>query len=177
MEECPLSVDEEWFPLVDTEGRVTGRATRKMVHNGSKLLHPVVHLHIIAPGNVLLLQKRPLSKDIQPGKWDTGVGGHISENETPDQALRRETREETGLEYFTPRFIRKYIWESDIERELVYLFITHDHDDISIQSDEVDELRFWSVAEINAHLGHDLFTPNFEHDFQFLLEEGWLLEP
>ena len=37
---------EELFPLVDEDGRVTGKATRGECHNGSRLLHAVVHLHV-----------------------------------------------------------------------------------------------------------------------------------
>ena len=36
---------QELFPVVDTEGRVTGSATRSECHSGSKLLHPVVHVY------------------------------------------------------------------------------------------------------------------------------------
>ena len=36
----------EWFPLVNVEGETIGKATRKECHSGSKLLHPVIHLHI-----------------------------------------------------------------------------------------------------------------------------------
>ena len=38
--------NEEMFPIVDEEGNITGAATRGECHNGSKLLHPVVHLHV-----------------------------------------------------------------------------------------------------------------------------------
>lgn len=34
---------EEMFPIVDEQGNITGAATRGECHNGSKLLHPVVH--------------------------------------------------------------------------------------------------------------------------------------
>ena len=69
--------NEEMFPIVDEEGNITGAATRGECHNGSKLLHPVVHLHVFNSRGELYLQKRPDWKDIQPGKWDTAVGGHI----------------------------------------------------------------------------------------------------
>ena len=65
---------EEMFPIVDEEGNITGAATRGECHNGSKLLHPVVHLHVFNSKGELYLQKRPEWKDIQPGKWDTSVG-------------------------------------------------------------------------------------------------------
>ena len=81
---------EEWFPLIDEQGNTIGKATRRECHNGSKLLHPVVHLHIINNDGELYLQKRSMNKDIQPGKWDTAVGGHIDYGETVEEALARD---------------------------------------------------------------------------------------
>lgn len=81
---------EERFPIVDEQGQVVGSATRGECHNGSRLLHPVVHLHVFNSRGELYLQKRPEWKDIQPGKWDTSVGGHMDYGETPEQALTRE---------------------------------------------------------------------------------------
>ena len=115
---------EEIFPIVDEEGRVIGSATRGECHSGSHLLHPVVHLHVFNSQGDIYLQRRPEWKDIQPGKWDTAVGGHIDYGETPDDALRREVREELGITEFTPQFICKYVFESKRERELVYVHCT-----------------------------------------------------
>lgn len=47
----------EWFPLVDEKGETIGKATRKECHNGSKMLHPVVHLHIFNKAGDLLPTK------------------------------------------------------------------------------------------------------------------------
>ena len=110
---------QEIFPVVDEEGHTIGSATRGECHNGSRLLHPVVHLHLFNSKGELYLQKRPEWKDIQPGKWDTAVGGHIDYGETPENALRREAREELGITDFQPQFVEKYIFESARERELV----------------------------------------------------------
>ena len=71
----------EIFPIVTPDGVVTGSATRAECHSGSKLLHPVVHLHILSRDGRVYLQKRSMSKDIQPGKWDTAVGGHVDYGE------------------------------------------------------------------------------------------------
>ena len=113
-------MQEEIFPLVDEDGNVIGQASRKECHSGSKLLHPVIHLHIFNSKGELYLQKRSATKDIQPNKWDSSVGGHIDLGETPEIAAKREAREEIGLQDVTIHFIQKYIIETDRERELTY---------------------------------------------------------
>ena len=40
---------QEMFPIVDEQGNITGAATRGECHSGSKLLHPVIHLHVLIP--------------------------------------------------------------------------------------------------------------------------------
>ena len=113
--------NEEMFPVVDEEGNIIAAATRGECHNGSKLLHPVIHLHVFNSKGELYLQKRPDWKDIQPGKWDTSVGGHIDLEESVDIALRRETQEELGITDFMPEKLTSYIFESTRERELVFV--------------------------------------------------------
>ena len=161
---------EELFPIVDEEGRVVGKATRGECHGGSHLLHPVVHLHVFNNAGELFLQKRPEWKDIQPGKWDTAVGGHIDLGETPEEALVREVREELGITEFTPQRLGMYVFESQRERELVYVFQTVYDGEIR-PSDELDGGRFWTIDEINAAIGQGILTPNFESEFQRLNEE------
>ena len=36
----------ELFPIVDKGGRFLGTISRGHAHDGSKILHPVVHLHV-----------------------------------------------------------------------------------------------------------------------------------
>lgn len=162
---------QEIFPIVDEEGKVVGSATRGECHGGSKMLHPVVHLHVFNSRGQVYLQRRPDRKDIQPGKWDTAVGGHIDYGETPSDALRREVREELGIEHFTPRSIGKYVFESQRERELVYVNTTVYDGEISPSADELDGGRFWTLDEIRSAIGKDVLTPNFESEFRrFFLE-------
>jgi len=160
---------EEWFPLVDETGNITGRATRKECHGGSFLLHPVVHLHIFNSKGELFLQKRSEKKDIQPGKWDTAVGGHIDFGEGAEQALVREAEEELGVTDFSPEFCYRYVWESPVERELVYTYRTMYDGEITPDKSELDDGRFWSIAEIEEQIGKGVFTPNFEKEFLMLV--------
>lgn len=157
----------ERFPVVDEEGRVVGSATRGECHDGSKrFLHPVVHLHVFNKKGEVYLQKRPVWKDIQPGKWDTSVGGHIDEGETPEQALVREVREELGITDFKPERVGMYVFESRRERELVYVHRTTYDGPVRPSEEELDGGCFWTIDEIRDAIGQEKLTPNFESEFQ-----------
>ena len=129
----------EWFPVVEPTGIVTGRAVRQYCHSGAKPLHPVIHIHIIDRQGRLYLQKRSIRKDIQPGKWDTAVGGHVSYGETLLETVFREASEELGLTAFNPVYLTSYVFESEIERELVNVFAAIGSYDLRPDMDEVDE--------------------------------------
>lgn len=160
---------QEMFPVVDEEGNILSAATRGECHSGSMLLHPVVHLHVFNSEGQLYLQKRPDWKDIQPGKWDTAVGGHVDLGESIHEALRREVREELGITDFEPQQLPYYVFQSDRERELVFPFRTTYDGDVK-PSAETDGGKFWSISEIEASLGKGVFTPNFESEYQKVIK-------
>jgi len=167
---CNKLKKEEWLPLLNEKGEVIGKAPRSLCHSGKEFLHPVVHLHVINEKGEVFLQKRPMNK-IQPGKWDTAVGGHISFGETLDTALKREAGEELGIADFKAVLATNYIWESDIEREFVFCFITRYDGPITINREELADGRFWSFEEVTGNLGKNIFTPNFEKEFSSIIRE------
>lgn len=159
------SCADEIFPVVEESGLVIGRAARKYCHGGSRLLHPVVHLHIIDREERIYLQKRSMKKDIQPGKWDTAVGGHVGYGESLVEALLRESMEELHLTRFNPVYIGTYTYDSERECELVNIFAAVGSFDMRPDRDEVTEGRFWTLGEIDGSMGKNVFTPNFEMEF------------
>lgn len=160
----------EMFPVVDEQGNFITSATRGECHGGSMLLHPVVHLHVFNSQGQLFLQRRPIWKDIQPGRWDTAVGGHIILGENADQALRRETSEELNIKDFNPEYLQTYIFTSSRERELVHAYRCTYDGPVS-PSPETDGGRFWQIAEIYNNLNQGIFTPNFESEVIRLFPE------
>ena len=158
----------EWFPVVEPSGLVIGRSTREYCHSGAKPLHPVIHIHIIDRYSRIYLQKRAMHKDIQPGKWDTAVGGHVSYGESLMEAVYREASEELGFSEFNPLHLKTYEFESQIERELVNVFAAVGSYQLHPDHDEVDEGRWWDIAVIESGIGKGIFTPNFESEFQMI---------
>jgi isopentenyldiphosphate isomerase/intracellular septation protein A len=162
---------EEWFDIVDVEGKVRGKAPRSLCHSRKGLLHPVVHLHLLDSRDRLFLQKRSLNKQIQPGKWDTAVGGHVSSGEKVDAALKREAEEELGLSDYKAVAVARYVWESDVESELVYMFVTRTDRPPRINPEEISEGKFWKISKIKEAHGKDILTPNLEFEFDILLKQ------
>ncbi len=158
----------EWFPIVEANGMVVGRSSREYCHSGAKPLHPVIHIHIIDRYSRIYLKKRSMRKDIQPGKWDTAVGGHVSYGESLMESVYREAYEELRFTEFNPIYMETYEFESSVEREMVNVFAVVGSYELYPDMDEVDEGRWWNLADIDANIGKGIFTPNFESEFQMI---------
>ena len=158
----------EYFPVVEPNGLVVARAVRDYCHSGAKPLHPVVHLHIIDRYSRIYLQKRPLTKKIQPGKWDTAVGGHVSYGEHLLEALYRESYEELRFNEYNPIAIVSYEFESEIEKELVNVYAAVGNFELHPDPEELDGGKWWELEEIDANIGKGVFTPNFESEFKMI---------
>ena len=106
----------EFLPIVNERGNIVGRAMYVELHGGNKMLHPVVHLHVIN------------------GKGETTrlYWWHVAFGETPEKTLKRKMAETLGLSDAVPKLKRQYIRESKTERELVYVFTVISEADLPV---------------------------------------------
>lgn len=158
----------EFFPVIEPNGLVIARSPREYCHSGAKPLHPVVHLHIIDRYSRIYLQKRPLTKFIQPGKWDTAVGGHVAYGEMLLEALFRESHEELGFTEYNPIHLLTYEFESEVEKERISVYAAVGNFELNPDPEELDGGKWWELDEIEANLGEGVFTPNFESEFAMI---------
>jgi len=165
----PADQETELFQLVDRQGKPVGSATRKECHGNPALIHLVIHCHVLDAQGQLLLQKRSLTKDTNPGRWDTSVGGHVSAGEPVRDALLREAREELGLDAAEAVRLYAYLMEGSFESEYAECFLLETREAPRPDPQEIEEAHYFSVEQVQAMLGSGALTPMFEHEWPRLL--------
>ena len=94
-------MSDEIFDVVNERDEVVGQNTRREVH-ARGLLHRAIHVLVFNEGGEIFLQKRSMTKDREPGKWDSSSSGHVDSGEDYDACAVREVREEIGLQLTAP---------------------------------------------------------------------------
>ena len=82
-------MSNEIFDIFDENDQLIGQAARSECHGNPALIHRVAHVLVFNSQGALILQKRSPHKDIQPGKWDTSVGGHLLPGESYEAGAYR----------------------------------------------------------------------------------------
>ena len=117
--------------------------------------------YITRGDQVLMLHRVKKENDVNRDKW-IGIGGKFQGEETPDECLLREAREETGLTLtsWKCRGVITFLTEGKWEGEHMYLFTADEFEGELIDCNE-GELRWVSREFLN-----DL--PKWEGDQIFL---------
>jgi isopentenyldiphosphate isomerase len=127
----------------------------------------VSHVIVTDGSGRVYLQKRPLTKDIEPGKWDTSVGGHLDCGESHEAGAAREMREELGLAG-SLRFLHRYLWRTDRETELVEAFAHQATAEPRPLPGEIDEGRWFTLPEVAALVARGEATPHLTEELRRL---------
>jgi len=160
----------EVFQLVDEKGAPMGSAPRSRCHGDPRLIHLVVHIHVFDAAGRLYLQKRAATKDTNPGKWDTSVGGHVQWGETVPAALAREAQEELGIDAGGAAALFGYLHRGSFESEYAQCYALTWTGPVRPDPEEIETGRFFRLEEIDAMRGTGALTPLFEEEWPLLLE-------
>ena len=104
----------EFLPIVNERGIIVGRALYVELHNGNKMLHPVIHLHVLN----------------SKGETTRRYWWHVAFGDTPEKTLKRKMEESLRLSGVKPKLKRQYIREAKSEKELVYVFTLVSEEDL-----------------------------------------------
>jgi len=160
----------ELFDVVDSENRVIGQATRGEVH-AKGLLHRSVHIWVFNSRGELFLQKRAMTKDENPGYWDSSAAGHLNAGEGYRTSAHRELMEELGISGEL-RFFMNFPACRETYWEHVETYLCTTDQKITINPMEISEGRFWPIPDLKesvcSHPGQ--FTSTFHLFFDNYLK-------
>lgn len=165
---------EEMLEVVDENNKVIGTEMRGVIIK-KNLLRRAVALLILRGDDEVMLSMRSHERDINPDCWSFSVAGHMKPGERPDDAIRRETREELGREVGAEYF-RLFRPVKQDHGYFIYVYISRLKAGSAIPGFDVREsmsLRFWKKQEIlEAMKGKEKFSPNFRRVFRWLVDNG-----
>ena len=111
----------------------------------------------------LMLHRVKKHNDINEGKW-IGVGGHAEDQESPEECLLREVKEETGLDVrnaeggYLFTYKRENPGEGDNYFVDVYRFVMDiDDKDLHLQTEETDGYMFATPDQIREFAEQGIF--------------------
>ena len=90
--------NDEILDLVSSEDEVIGQEKRSIIRAKKLSNFRVINGFICNSKKQLWIPRRHKKKELFPLHLDASVGGHVSTNESYQEALIRETREELNLE-------------------------------------------------------------------------------
>lgn len=144
--------------IVDKNGKFLGLATDPKEARRKSQIRLISRVNLVNGKGQYLLQKRAEHMDAWPGCWDHSGAGHVDAGETPEEAAYRELAEEIGVTNVVLTHQRELYHDNSPEADgSVNRMYSHIYTglfngnikSLRLDPDEVSEVRWFSVAEIN----------------------------
>lgn len=140
------------IPIVDENDNVIEYRQRDKIEANS--IYRVSSLWVTDTDGNILLARRALTKQHDPGKWGPAVAGTVEEGETYEENITKEAEEELGLKNIRPiagiKKLRKTKWNYFVQEFLLTLPLGYNH--FKILEDEVAEVKWFSKEELKREL-------------------------
>ena len=141
-------MSEEIFDVVNDRYEVIDRQPRRDVHRLG-LLHRAIHVLVFNSRGEVFLQKRSMTKDREPGKWDSSCSGHVDSGENYDACAVRELREEIGLIVpKTPECLFKIDASAETDHEFVRVYRCDAEGPFHLHPEEIDKGEWFAPEAV-----------------------------
>ena len=141
-------MNTEIFDVVNERDEVIGQQSRSEVHRLG-LMHRAVHVLVFNAAEQAFLQKRSMTKDRQPGLWDSSASGHVDAGEDYDACAVRELGEEIGLRLnAVPERLFKLAACADTDQEHVWVYRCEAEGPFRLHPEEIERGGWFAAAEV-----------------------------
>jgi isopentenyldiphosphate isomerase len=154
----PGDPGDDLVDVVDDEGRVVGRATRREMR-ARRMPHRSTYILVFNGRGELFVHLRTATKDVWPSHWDTCVGGVVAAGESFDDGAARVLEEEFGVSAPLVRlFPVVYSDPTTIVHGMAYR-TTHDGP-FRLQPEEVVRGEFVPLDDVVPRAAREPFCPD-----------------
>lgn len=165
----------EWLDIVDEQDTVVGKAPRDRIHR-EKHRHRSAHIALFNSQAQVFVQLRSMDKDNSAGLWDTSAAGHVNSGESYEHCAVRELFEELGVQIGADGLERVGRLHPDANNgfEFTEIYIVRSDQRLTLQTEEIDDGRWASSAEIDAWLRERPtdFTQTFRSIWRMIRSES-----
>ena len=146
---------DELLDICNEHNVLTGRALKSFVHKQG-LWHRTAQIWVYNSQGDVLMQLRSLHMELNPGKWDMAVAGHVKAGDEPKKTALREAQEELGLLIKNIQFYKivkiSHTFENMTHNVFayVYLVLLDEELKVRLQKEEVKEVTFFPLDELSA---------------------------
>lgn len=160
---------EEWLPIVNETGQVTGRIARSVSSKmKNRFMHPVVRIALIHNGEIYL-QKRLSTDSLDPGLYDHPFEKYMLFNHEINIAARNSISKALNMQELPFRFVIKYVFENDNTKRLTFLFVARIENDEQLKSISLLRGKFWTTKQIEDSFGDEnIFSECFQLEYEYL---------
>ena len=128
-------------------------------------------IYIEKDDKYLMLHRNKKKNDINKDKW-IGVGGHVEENETIDECVVREVKEETNLDLISYKLRGEVLFVLNGYEELMYVYTSNEFKGVLKECNEgtLEWIYKNKVLDLPIWEGDKLIFESLEKDDYFRLK-------
>lgn len=131
-------------------------------------MNQTVMIYLEKDNQYLMLYRNKKKKDINKNKY-IGVGGHVEKGETPDEAVVREVKEETGLDLlsFNKRGLVYFVLNGYEEEMYIYTSLDFKGELIECNEGELSWIDKDNVISLPIWEGDKYFLKHLLEDEKY----------
>jgi len=163
--------EEEYVDIVDENDKIIGKDIKENKIK-KKLISRNVVVFVVDKNKNLFITKRSPHKKTCPNMYDVSAVGNIKSGESPENAAKRELKEELNIQCdleFFGKLLNEFYDGDLFLRYYSYIFLGIHHGDVKLGT-ELTELHKipWKDVQSLVNNNKDKFTPGFLKDFELV---------
>lgn len=159
----------ELIDIINENDQVVGQATRDEV-NEKHLRCRIVHALVFNDKGEMAIHLRSAKRPFRPLHWSTAAGGFVQAGEDPEEAVKREMKEEIGIDSSLVFLYKDWYYGLTGAQHLTYIYKTIHNGPFVIDPVEVERIEFFSLEKIKEMI---VAGEKFHPELLFLLDKNF----